>query len=282
MRNLFNFIIRNSHWLLAILLIVFSFYLVFAHNPYQRSVYLTSANNVTGWFYTLSNKATSFIHLKKNNQMLLEQNALLESEVLSLESYINDFVVADTFEVDAFVRDSAEQMQFAFIPAEVVNLSFLGVNNFITINKGSKDGLKPDMGVISQRGVVGVVANVSKNFSVIIPIINPKFRLSAKLKNSDNYGSISWNGESVNTAQLGELPKHEIYQEGDTVMTSFSRIFPKQTIIGFVNGIGKARDDNFNTFNVQLATDFYTLQDVLVINDQFYEEQKLLENTLDE
>lgn len=282
MRNLLNFIIRNSHWLLAILLIAFSFYLVFTHNPYQRSVYLTSANNVTGWFYTLSNKATSFIHLKKNNQMLLEQNALLESEVLSLESYINDFVVADTFEVDAFVRDSAEQMQFAFIPAEVVNLSFLGVNNFITINKGSKDGLKPDMGVISQRGVVGVVANVSKNFSVIIPIINPKFRLSAKLKNSDNYGSISWNGESVNTAQLGELPKHEIYQEGDTVMTSFSRIFPKQTIIGFVNGIGKARDDNFNTFNVQLATDFYTLQDVLVINDQFYEEQKLLENTLDE
>ena len=273
MRNLLNFIIRNSHWLLAILLIAFSFYLVFTHNPYQRSVYLTSANNVTGWFYTLSNKATSFIHLKKNNQMLLEQNALLESEVLSLESYINDFVVADTFEVDAFVRDSAEQMQFAFIPAEVVNLSFLGVNNFITINKGSKDGLKPDMGVISQRGVVGVVANVSKNFSVIIPIINPKFRLSAKLKNSDNYGSISWNGESVNTAQLGELPKHEIYQEGDTVMTSFSRIFPKQTIIGFVNGIGKARDDNFNTFNVQLATDFYTLQDVLVINDQFYEEQ---------
>ncbi len=282
MRNLLNFIIRNSHWLLAILLIAFSFYLVFTHNPYQRSVYLTSANNVTGWFYTLSNKATSFIHLKKNNQMLLEQNALLESEMLSLESYINDFVVADTFEVDAFVRDSAEQMQFAFIPAEVVNLSFLGVNNFITINKGSKDGLKPDMGVISQRGVVGVVANVSKNFSVIIPIINPKFRLSAKLKNSDNYGSISWNGESVNTAQLGELPKHEIYQEGDTVMTSFSRIFPKQTIIGFVNGIGKARDDNFNTFNVQLATDFYTLQDVLVINDQFYEEQKLLENTLDE
>lgn len=281
MRNLLNFIIRNSHWLLAILLIAFSFYLVFTHNPYQRSVYLTSANNVTGWFYTLSNKATSFIHLKKNNQMLLEQNALLESEMLSLESYINDFVVADTFEVDAFVRDSAEQMQFAFIPAEVVNLSFLGVNNFITINKGSKDGLKPDMGVISQRGVVGVVANVSKNFSVIIPIINPKFRLSAKLKNSDNYGSISWNGESVNTAQLGELPKHEIYQEGDTVMTSFSRIFPKQTIIGFVNGIGKARDDNFNTFNVQLATDFYTLQDVLVINDQFYEEQKLLENTLE-
>ena len=281
MRNLFNFIIRNSHWLLAILLIVFSFYLVFAHNPYQRSVYLTSANSVTGWFYTLSNNVTSFIHLRKNNQMLLEQNAVLENELFSLRSYIDDIAVTDSSDVDAFVRDSTEQSQFAFIPAEVVNLSFSGVNNFITINKGSKNGLKPDMGVISQRGVVGVVANVSTNFSVVIPIINPMFRLSAKLKNSDNYGSIFWNGESVNTVQLGELPKHEIYQAGDTVMTSFSRIFPKQTIIGFVSGIGKTSDDNFNTFNIKLATDFNSLQDVLVINDQFYEEQKLLENTLE-
>ena len=281
MRNLFNFIIRNSHWLLAILLIVFSFYLVFAHNPYQRSVYLTSANNVTGWFYTMSSNVTSFIHLRKNNQMLLEQNAVLENELFSLRSYINNLAVTASSDVDAFVRDSTEQTQFSFIPSEVVNLSFSGVNNFITINKGSKDGLKPDMGVISQRGVVGVVANVSTNFSVVIPIINPMFRLSAKLKNSDNYGSISWNGESVNTAQLGELPKHEIYQEGDTVMTSFSRIFPKNTVIGYVSSMGKTSDDNFNTFNVNLATDFNSLQDVLVINDQFYEEQKLLENSLE-
>jgi rod shape-determining protein MreC len=214
--------------------------------------------------------------------MLLEQNALLEDELFSLRSYIDGLSVADSSEVDAFVRDSAMQTQFAFIPAEVVNLSFSGPNNFITINKGSKSGLKPDMGVISQRGVVGVVANVSTNFSVVIPIINPMFRLSAKLKHSENYGSISWNGESINFAQLGELPKHEIYQEGDTVMTSFSRIFPKQTIIGFVSDIGKTNDDNFNTFNVKLATDFNSLQDVLVINDRFYEEQKSLENILDQ
>lgn len=281
MRNLFNFIIRNSHWLLAILLIVFSFYLVFTYNPYQRSVYLTSANNVTGWFYTISNNITSFIHLRKNNQILLEQNAELENELFSLKSFMDDIAVTDTLEMYAFVRDSNEVSQFIFTPAEVVNLSFSGVNNFITINKGSKNGLKPDMGVISQRGVVGVVANVSTNFSVVIPIINPIFRLSAKLKNSDNYGSISWNGENVNVAQLGELPKHEVFQKGDTVMTSFSRIFPKQTIIGFASSIGDASDDNFNTFNVQLATDFYSLQDVLVINDQFYEEQKSLENTFE-
>lgn len=183
-------------------------------------------------------------------------------------------------EVNAFISDSIAPSQFDFIPAEVVNLSFSGVNNFITLNKGTAHGIKPDMGVISQSGVVGVVSNVSRNFSVVIPVINPKFRLSAKMKNSENYGSISWDGKNVRNAQLRELPKHEVYREGDTVLTSFSRIFPKNLIIGFVSSIGESGDDNFNVFNIRLATNFYTLQDVLVINDLYHEEQKALEETL--
>jgi len=280
MRNLFNFIIRYSHWLVAIMLIVFSFYLVFAHNSYQRSVYLTSANKVTGQFYTISNNLTSFFLLKQNNQQLLERNAVLEKDLYSLRAHLDSLAVADTTEVNAFVRDTVESPQFDFIPAEVVNLSFAGVNNFITINKGSARGIKPDMGVISQRGVVGVVSHVSQNFSVVIPVINPKFRLSGKLKNSENYGSIAWDGKNIRQAQLLELPRHEAFEQGDTVLTSFSRIFPRNLIIGFVSDRGESKDDNFNTFNIDLATDFYTLQDVLVIDDRFYEEQKTIEALL--
>lgn len=277
MRNLFNFIIRNSHWMLAVLLIAFSFYLIFAHNSYQRSVYLTSANSVMGWVYNVSNNAISFIHLKKNNQLLLEQNALLESQIYQLKSQISKQVKEDSTELHAFATDSVIQPQFNFIPAEVVNLSYSGNNNFITINKGLKDGVKPDMGVISQRGVVGVVSTATDNFSLVIPIINPMFRLSAKLNNSENYGSLSWNGNNTKDAQLSELPKHESYNEGDTVVTSFSRIFPKQLIIGYVRGVGESKDDNFNTFTVELATNFYSLQNVLIISDMYYEEQKELE-----
>ena len=282
MRNLFNFIIRNSHWMLAVLLIAFSFYLVFSHNAYQRSVYLTSANSVVGWFYNASNNVTSFLNLKKNNQLLLEQNSELESELYSLKSIISNISGLDSVEVEALVEDSIEQVQFDFIPAEVTNMSFSGVNNFITLNKGYLHGIKQDMGVISQRGIVGVVANVSANFSVVIPVINPKFRLSAKLKNSDNNGSISWNGDNVNVAQLGELPKQEVFQKGDTVLTSYSRIFPKDLIIGYVNSVGESYDDNFNTFNIELATDFNSVQYVLVINDYFYDELKKLEETFSE
>lgn len=265
--------------MLGVLLIAFSFYLVFANNSYQRSVYLTSANNVMGWIYNASNNVISFVHLRKSNQLLLEQNATLESELYHLRSQLSDMNTVDSADVIAFANDSIEQSQFNFIPAEVVNMSFSGINNFITVNRGSNDGIKPDMGVISQRGVVGVVSNVSSNFSLIIPIINPLFRLSAKLKNSDNYGSLSWNGNSFNDAQLGELPKHETYNIGDTVVTSFSRIFPKHLVIGFVNGIGESKDDNFNTFNVELATDFNSLQNVLIISDMYYYEQKELEET---
>lgn len=280
MRNLFNFILRNSHWLVAILLIAVSFYLVFTHNSYQRSVYLTSANSVTGWFYTTSNNISSFFLLKRNNELLLARNAELEKRYYGLLAQLEILSSIDTLEVKAFAVDTVVTPKFDFIPAGVVNLSFSGINNFITLNKGASHGIKRDMGVISQQGVVGVVANVSANFSVVIPVINPKFRMSAKLKNSENYGSVSWDGNNVRQAQLQDLPKHELFHEGDTVLTSFSRIFPKNTIIGYVSDVGKSRDDNFNTFNIQLATNFYTLQDVLVIKDMYYDEQQSLEDTL--
>lgn len=279
MRNLLTFIIRNSSWLVAIVLIVFSFHLLFSYNSYQRSVYLSSANNVTGWFYETSNKATTFIHLSKNNKLLLERNAQLESELYSLKTHLQDMQM-DTLTTNAFLSDSIPVSQFSFIPAEVTNVSFSGPNNFITVNKGSLHGVKPDMGVVSQNGVVGVVLTVSPKFSVIIPIINPKFRLSAKLKNSNNTGSISWDGKDLITAQIGELPKHEVFQPGDTVVTSFSRIFPKDIVIGYVTGQILSKDDNFNTLNLRIATDFYSVRDILIINDAHFEEQNELENSI--
>lgn len=278
MRNLLTFIIRNSSWLVAIFLIVISFYLVFSYNSYQRSIYLTSANKVSGFIYDVSNKATVFLHLQKNNKELLERNAKLEEELVTLKTRLTD-MVGDTMKTNAFLSDSVSVSQFSFIPAEVVNVSFSGPNNFITVNKGSLHGVKPDMGVVSQTGVVGVVLSVSTNYSVIIPIINPKFRLSGKLKNSDNTGSISWDGKDINIAQIGELAKHEVFERGDTVLTSFSRIFPKDIILGYVTEQIQSKDDNFNTLNMRIATDFYSVKGVFIIDDKFYEEQKQLEKS---
>ena len=279
MRNLLNYILRNSAWFLAVLLIAFSIYLVFQHNSYQRSVYLSSANKVTGEVYRLSNDVTSFFHLKGNNEELLERNAQLEQKVQLLKKQITT-LSNDTATIESFTIDSIQPTQFEFIPADVVNISISKFNNYITIDKGSLDGVKPDMGVISNDGVVGVVRSISKHFSVIIPIINPKFRLGAKLKNSENFGSIMWNGNSADIAQLTELPKHENFAVGDTVVTGFSQIFPEGIIIGFSEEFGASMDDNFKTFNISLATNFHTLQHVLIIDDKYHTERTTLEESL--
>ena len=278
MRNLFQFIIKNSSWLVAFLLIAISFYLVFSQNPYQRSVYLTSATSLTGKLYGVSNKISSFLHLSKNNRLLLEKYAELEEELLALKTLVAE-QEGDSIYTDAFIDKDDAVKQFEFIPAEVVNISFSGPNNFITIDKGSLQGIKPDMGVVSHSGIVGVVHKVSHRYSTVIPIINPKFRLSAKLKNSENTGSVSWNGKDIGVAQIGELPKHEVFKPGDTVVTSFSRIFPKDIVIGYVTGQLQSKDDNFNILNVKIATDFHSIMGVLIINDVFSEERHQLEKS---
>lgn len=281
MRNLLSFIFRNSHWLLAIVLVAFSFYLVFSQNGYQRSVYLTSANAVTGKVYQTSNELISFFNLKTNNAELQAANARLSAELEAVKvDFANYRLAMDSTQVNAFVRDSGDTYQFEYIPALVANISFSGNKNFITLNKGAREGVKPDMGVISSNGIVGVIFSVSEHFSAVIPVINPKFRVSAKLKNSGNYGSIAWNGKSFDVAQLQELPKHESFNKGDTVVTSFSRIFPKGLIIGYVSQEIASTNDQFNTFDVELATDFKTLQNVLIVKDTYFEELNTLEATM--
>ena len=279
MRNLIKFIIKNGSWLVAVVLIVLSFYLVFNHNSYQRSVFLSTANQFVGVSYDLTDKVNSFFHLKKNNSLLLEQNALLHQEVQLLKETLSG-LASDSVNTAIFTNDSINSTQFNFIPAEVVNMSFSGPNNFITLNKGKVDGIRPDMGVISQAGIAGVVLNVSEHFSVVIPVINPKFRVSGKVKNSINSGSVAWNGKDIKFAQIQELPKHEIYNIGDTVVTSFSRIFPRDMIIGFIEKQVPSKDDKFNSFDIKLATDFYSIREVLVIDDQYIEELNSLETTV--
>jgi rod shape-determining protein MreC len=279
MRNLLNYLLRNSAWFLAIILIAFSIFLVFKHNSYQRSVYLSSANKVSSQLYGVSNNVTSFFSLKRENNELLNRTAELEAKVQLLKKQIVT-LIGDTNTINAFTLDSIVPAQFEFIPADVVNISISKLNNYITVDKGSLDGVRPDMGVISTAGVVGVVRNVSKHSAVIIPIINSKFRLGAKLRNSENFGSIAWDGRNADEAQLREVPKHELFAVGDTVVTGFSRIFPEGIIVGFTKEIGISPDDNFNTFNINLATNFHTLQHVLIIDDKYHRERTALETSV--
>lgn len=277
MRKLLDFLVRKRHWFLFLLLEVLSLVLVYRNNAYQRNIIFSSANVVTGHIASVSGYVTSYLNLRDINKELLERNGELEMALLELQDQL-DMMVADTATFAGFAPDSTERFPYSFVTAEVVNNSVTHLSNYITINKGRKEGVAPDMGVVSERGVVGIVSTVSDNFAVVIPLLNPKFRLSCKVLGSSYFGSLSWNGRNAQYANLDELPRHVEFQKGDTIVTSgYSAVFPSGIIVGTVAAFEKQHDDNFFSLEVKLATDFQALNNVRVINNYHQAEQVSVE-----
>lgn len=277
MRKLLDFLVRKRYWFLFILLEFVSLLLVYQNNAYQRSVMISSANVVTGHIASVSGAVSSYLHLRDVNRELVERNGQLELQVLELQDQLES-LLADTVRFAGFAPDSTETFTYGFIAAQVVSSSVTHLSNYITVDKGRLDGVKPDMGVVSDRGVVGIVSLVSDHFSVVIPLLNPKFRLSCKVKGSSYFGSLGWNGRDMEYANLEELPRHVLFEKGDTIVTSgYSAIFPAGIIVGTVSDFQKQHDDNFYSLDVRLATDFSTLQHVRIIRNYHQEEQRLLE-----
>ena len=228
---------------------------------------------MTGHVSSVSGYVTSYLDLREINKELLERNGQLEMDLLELQDRL-DMMMADTVHFAGFAPDSVEQFPYSFVLAEVTNNSVTHLSNYITVNKGRKDGIAPDMGVVSVQGVVGIVSTVADHFSVIIPLLNPKSKLSCKVLGSSYFGSLSWNGRSTRYANLEELPRHVEFQKGDTIVTSgYSSVFPAGIVVGTVADFEKQHDDNFFTLKVELATDFQSLKNVRIIKNYNQEEQ---------
>ena len=251
--------------------------LVYQNNAYQRNIMFSSANVITGHIASVSGYVSSYLNLREINRELLERNGELEMELLELQDQL-DMMRADTVTFSGFAPDSTEHFPYSFVMANVVNNSVTHLSNYITVNRGRKDGVEPDMGVVSERGVVGIVSTVSDHFAVVIPLLNPKFRLSCKVLGSSYFGTLSWNGRNARFANLDELPRHVEFEKGDTIVTSgYSAVFPAGIIVGKVVDFEKQHDDNFYSLEVELATDFQTLNNVRIIKNYRQAEQKNIE-----
>ncbi len=244
--------------------------LLFNNNPYQHHIYLTSAGKIASSVYSATNNVTSYFHLRDINEDLQHRNAILETEVISLRKTLQlyqDSVYADSMIVSPVFNN------YSFTIAHVINNSISKPYNYITIDKGNKNGVKPEMGVVDQNGVVGIVNVVGENSARIISILNPNLRLSCKIKGGDNFGSLIWDGKSPEEAVLEELPRHAVYNIGDTIITSgYSAVFPEGIPVGKV--IAKSRDanDNFFSLRVKLLTDFSRLSTVRLISNSLRDE----------
>lgn len=267
MHELFNFFIRNSKWFVFAFYMVISCVLLAGDNPYQRHVLLTSANTVSATVYEASNNVTSYFNLRDINEDLNRRNAALEKEVIDLREQLERYReagYADTMVVDSCVA------HFDFIVAGVINNSVSKPYNYLTVNKGTLDGVVPELGVIDQNGVVGIVSAATAHSARVISLLNPNFRLSCKIKGSDNFGSLVWGGEDPEVALLEELPRHTVYHPGDTIVTSgYSAVFPPGLPVGIVLDDDKEHSENFFTLKIRLFADFTALSNVqIVVNNR--------------
>ena len=275
MRNLLNFLLKYNHWFLFILLEVISFVLLFRFNHYQHSVYFSSANAVAGKVYEVSGGITSYFHLKSVNEDLLDRIMELEQQNHNLEDALGRHL-SDSTELNS-IRN-LPNTDYQVFKARVINNSLNLVDNYITLNRGSKDGIRPEMGVVDGNGVVGIVYDTSSHYSRVISVLNSKSSISCKIVGSEYFGYLKWEYGDSRYAYLKDVPRHAEFNLGDTVVTSgYSTVFPEGIMIGTVDDMADSNDGLSYLLKVKLATDFGKVSEVRVIARTGQHEQKELE-----
>lgn len=275
MRNLINFLIQYSVVFLFLLLEIISFTLIVKNQGYQKSVFLTSSNSVVSGLYQVSNSVFEFFKLSAANERLSEENAALINEIIDLQNRLSTYA---PHKEDSLHFKIPAEMEYKLISAKVINNSTDKIQNYITINKGTRDGIKPDMGVISEEGVVGIVKTVSPKFSVIIPILNQNIKINSKFKKSNYSGPLVWNGKDYRYAKLTDIARHVEFSLGDSLITSgFTSTFPEGIPVGTIEDFNIKESEPYYNIQVKLAVNFRTLSHVKIINYLNYEEQRSLE-----
>ncbi len=274
MRGLFRFLLKNYAFLLFLLLEVVSFTLIYNFNSYQRSKYLNSSNKATATIYNTFSAVGNYFSLASVNRKLANENAQLKSLIADLP-YIR--ITPYSIVSDAEITDSL----YRFISAKVINNSVDKQDNYITLNKGRKHGVKPDQGIVNSDGVVGVVIHVSESFSLGFSMLNKRWGASAKLKKSGTFGPLAWDGSDSRYANLTGIPFHVELAVGDTVVTSsYSSVFPEGVMIGTVHSFEMPPGDNYYQIQVELAVNFRELSYVDIVENLKKDELKALENRI--
>jgi rod shape-determining protein MreC len=265
MRNLLAFIAKYNHWFLFVILEVICAVLLFRYNSYQGSVFFSTANAVAGKVYEFDAEAKTFFSLTKVNEQLTQRNLYLEKQVKELTDRMVD-ATNDT----GYAKRSHLQLldSYKLIPAKVITNSVNQRDNLITLDKGSNDGVRVDMGVASGNGIVGIVYMVSKNYSVVIPVLNSHSNISVVVDQRGYFGYLHWLGRRSDKAYVNDIPLHAKVRPGDRIVTSgYSSIFPPGMEVGKVLYVFKSLDGLSLQLQIKLSTDFSTLRDVCIIDD---------------
>lgn len=273
MRNLFLFLWKYNFFISFLLLETFCGYLVIRNNNFQRASVVNSTNAVAAKVNSAVSFVTEYINLRTTNDALSRENAALKG------------LLPDVFHIDSalkhVVNDTVLKRQYVYMTAKVINNSVNRRNNYLTLNRGSQQGVKPEMGVICSDGVVGIIKDVSENYSSVLSFLHKDVKISGRIVGTDYFGSMSWPGYEQTHAKLNDIAKHVKVSKGDTIVTTtYSGIFPENIMIGTVDEVVKGGGNNFQDISVKLSTPFGKLTYVYIVNNLMKDEQRALEEPL--
>lgn len=276
MHTLLNFFIKHNHWFLFLLLEGIGVMLIVQFNNYQNAKMFTSANSVAGNLFAAITDVNSYFALKSENARLLQYNKELKGQVTALKARLAQH------QDSAMVATLPHKANgFFYNSATVVNNALNAVNNYITIDKGTADGVEAEMGVFCNEGVVGIIYTASEHYSVVIPLLNSKSSISCRVKGSDSFCTLQWDGCGTRYSYLVDLPRYTKFEIGDTVVTSgFSSIFPADIPVGIIERTEDSDDGMFAQARVELFTNFATLRKVYIVGNEGRKEQWELENSI--
>lgn len=254
--------------MLFLLLLGISFALIIKSHSFHRSEYINSANNLTGGVYKNINSINEYLSLKEKNEVLAEENARLKELLFNKKDTVLNFKKLKF----------NEALFYTVKKAKVIKNSYNTKENYLTINAGKKDSIRSSMGVVNEKGIVGIIEKTSKNYATIISILNTRLKINAKIKNSDHFGSLNWDGKNVGYIQLIDVPRLANIKKGDSIVTGAdSDIFPENIPIGKIDKVFIDTKTNYYTINVRLFNDMTALGYVYIISNSHKEEKQELE-----
>ncbi len=264
MRNLFALLWKNQFFVLFILLISISLYLLSRSYSYHGSIAHNTTSDISGSVFSTYGNITDYLSLKVDNDVLADENAMLKNMLSS------SFLQTDT---QYIYRDSL----YRYIPVKIVSNSVSKRNNFMLVNKGSKHGIKKEMGVISTLGVAGVVVGVSEHYSTIMSMLHQNMRISARIKNSGQLVNVIWDKTDYLYGTVIDIPSHIRLNQGDTIITSGnSLIFPEGIIIGLIESHKIDSNKNLSKATMRYITDFNSIKHLFIIENLMKMEQDSL------
>jgi rod shape-determining protein MreC len=275
MQQIIKFLQKYRYFILFLLLEFIAITFTIQSHSFHSSKFVNSANSITGGVYKKANLINQFFNLEIENERLLEENTRLKN-LLSLKPIQLDSTYNTIIDTTLYFQ------RYNYLGAKIYTNSYSRRNNILMINKGLKDGIQPEMGVETSRGIIGVTKSVSRNYSTVISILNEYSKINVKSLNNDHYGTLTWDGKDYKTAQLQDLPRQARIKIGDTIITGGkSTIFPEGKLVGTIKDF-EIKNNTFKTINITLFNDMSSLSNVNVIKNLHKKEIQQLESTNDE